>query len=113
VSQENTTGAGAAAAAASFLGQAGFSLQVGEAALFLAAALVLVPPELGLREAVRAGTPPTAAQREALLALWLETGAPPPAPVPMPLQPLAPGVAGATWQRLRAAFSRALRTEPQ
>jgi hypothetical protein len=93
--------------------QVGLRLDGDEATLFLAAALVLLEPELGLRQRVRTGMPPTEEQRAALSALWLQTGAPPPVPTPMPLHPLAPGVFGAAWRRLRSTFARALRPEPQ
>jgi hypothetical protein len=98
-------------AAAAWLGQAGLSLQPLEAAAFLAAARVLLPPALHLEEAVRAGAAPTAEQQEALRALWLRTGAPPEAPEPMPLHPLAPGVVGTFLRRVREALWREPRPE--
>jgi hypothetical protein len=88
-------------AVAGWLGRAGISLEPEEAVLFLEAARVLLPPELGLEATARAGVAATAAQREALRALWLRTGAPPRAPAPMPLHPLAPSVLGALWRRVR------------
>jgi hypothetical protein len=101
------------AAAAGWLGRAGIALEPGEALLFLGAAGVLLPSELGLEAAVRTGSPPTAAQREALRGLWLRTGAPPRAPAPMPLRPLAPGVLGALWRRVRESLARAPRAETE
>jgi hypothetical protein len=101
------------AAAAAWLRQVGILLQPEEAALFLEAAQVLLPPELDLHAAVAAEAPPTEAQRQELRALWLRTGAPPPAPAPMPLHPLAPGVIGASWRRLREAWSHPPRTETE
>ncbi len=95
--------------AVAWLAQAGIHLAPEEARVFLDAALVLLPPELGLGLTLDAGEPPGEAQREALRTLWLRTGAPPPAPVPMPLQPMTPGVLGTAWRRLRE--SRAPRTE--
>ncbi len=93
-------------AAADWLGRAGIRLEPEEAVLFLEAAGVLLPPELGLDAAARAGLPPTPGQRDALRALWLRTGAPPRAPGPMPLHPLAPGVVGTLWRRLRESLAR-------
>ncbi len=101
------------AVAAGWLERAGIRLEPAEAVLFLEAARVLLPAELGLEGAARAGIPATAAQREALRALWLRTGAPPSAPAPMPLHPLAPGVAGALWRRLRESPARTPSTEAQ
>ena len=100
-------------APAGWLAQIGLSLAPEEAILFLDAARVLLPAELGLEAALRAGAPPNPAQQDALRALWLRTGAPPPAPCPMPLHPLAPGVVGATWRRLREAWSHAPRAETE
>ncbi len=101
------------AAVTRWLSRAGIRLEADEAVLFLDAARVLLPPELGLEAAVRAGLPPTAGQREALRALWLRTGAPPRAPAPMPLHPLAPGVLGALWRRVRESPARTPSTEAQ
>lgn len=94
-----------------WLAEAGLRLQPEEAALFLEAARLLLPAELDLEGTLRAGGRPTEAQGLALRKLWLRTGAPPPAPIPMPLQPLAPGVLGAAWRRLREALSRSPRAE--
>ncbi len=99
-----TTGRQDGLALARWLGQAGLELRAEEAAVFMEAALVLLPPELGIEAAALAGDPPTEEQREALRALWLRTGAPLPAPAPMPLHPLAPGVLGASLRRLREAL---------
>jgi hypothetical protein len=101
------------AAVAGWLRRAGFRLEPEEAVVLLEAARVLLPPELGLEAAARAGTPATPAQREALRALWLRTGAPPRAPVPMPLHPLAPGVLGTLWRRVRESLARTPTTEAQ
>jgi hypothetical protein len=84
-----------------------------EAAVFVAAALVLLPPELELRACLLRGSPAPPPLREALRALWLRSGMPPPAPSPMPEQPLAPGLPGIWWRRLCAALALAPRGEPQ
>ncbi len=104
---------GEGVALAGWLARLGLSLEPEEAVLFLDAARVLLPPALGLDATLRAGAAPTPAQQAALRALWLRTGAPPSAPCPMPLHPLAPGVIGASWRRLREAMSHAPRTEPE
>jgi hypothetical protein len=96
-----------------WLRDAGIALGPADAELFLAAAATLLPSSLGIREAARGDAAPTPAQREALRELWLRTGAPPPAPTPMPLHPLTPGVLGAAWRRLSAAFGRSVRPEAQ
>jgi hypothetical protein len=76
-----------------------------EATVFMSAALVLLPREvvsrLGLRDAGAVPEP----VRAALRALWLRTGIGPPAPAPMPEHPLAPGLLGVCWRRLRSAFA--------
>lgn len=96
------------AALAEWLKQSGLRLQAEEAALFLAAALVLLPPDLDLLATALSGAPPSLVQQNALRALWLRTGAAPPSPTEMPRQPLAPGLVGVFWRRFRGALSRAL-----
>ncbi len=100
-------------AQAGWLARVGLSLEPEEAVVFLDAARVLLPAGVGLDAAVRAGAEPTPAQREALRALWLRTGAPPSAPCPMPHHPLSPGVFIASWRRLREALWHVPRTEPE
>ncbi len=102
-----------AAGLAGWLAEAGLRLQPEEAVLFLEAACLLLPVELHLDRTLQAGERPTEAQGRALRELWLRTGAPPPSPVPMPLQPLAPGVLGAAWRRLRESLSRPPRIETE
>ncbi len=101
------------AALAGWLGRAGLALEPEEAVLFLGAARELLPAELGLDATLLAGAPPSEAQSLALRALWLRTGAPPSAPVPMPLNPLSPTVIGAAWRRLREAWARSPRTQAE
>ena len=88
---------------ASVLG--GVRLGPEEAAVFMSAALVLLPREVVSHlESREAGTVPEPV-RAALRALWLRTGIGPPAPTPMPEHPLAPGLLGMCWRRLRNAFA--------
>jgi hypothetical protein len=92
---------------------AGIDLHREAAGVFVAAAAVLLPRDLGLAECVRGGASPGPALLSALRALWTRTGMPAPAPTPMPLHPLSPGVFGVQWRRLRAALSQALRVEAE
>ena len=79
----------------------GGRLDPDEEAVFAAAAAALLPR---LEPHPEERCPALAADGEALRALWPQTGAAPPAPTAMPPQPLAPGVLGALWRRLRAAL---------
>lgn len=92
---------------------AGIELTPDEAALFLAAARVLLPAELGLEASLRGEAPPAEPLVAGLRALWARRGLPRRAPLPMPLQPLAPGVFGLAWRRVRTAVSQAVRAEPE
>jgi hypothetical protein len=87
----------------------GLRLSPEEATLFLAAALVLLPPELELRAVLLGAAPASEELRAALRELWLRSGTPPPAPTPMPLHRLSPGVLGIGWRRVRAMMAQALR----
>lgn len=98
---------------AGWLAQIGLGLEPEEAIVFLDAARELLPAKLGLDASLQAGAPPSQEQQDALRALWLRTGAPPPAPCPMPLHPLSPGVIGASWRRLRETWSHPPRTESE
>ncbi len=98
---------------AAWLDRVGVSLEPEEAVLFLDSARVLLPPELGLEATLQAGAAPTPAQRDALRALWLRTGAPPSAPCPMPLHPLTPNLFGASWRRVREVLSHSPRPEAE
>jgi len=62
-----------------------------EEALFFAAARVLLEGKVGSKAALRA--------------LFARSGRARPAPAPMPEQPLAPGLLGLAWRRLRAAIA--------
>jgi len=97
-------------AAAEWCGRAGIPLQPDEAAVFRAAARALLPPGLD-GDAWLEATPPSEALRSALRELWLRTGAAPPAPTPMPVHPLSPGLVAILWRRLRTALWKALRFE--
>jgi hypothetical protein len=79
-----------------------------EAALFAAAARALRAPEPDPPAPFSAPGPEPARH-----ALWLRTGAAPPAPMAMPEQLLAPGVLGVLWRRLRAALELAAHDEPR
>ncbi|OFX20486.1 MAG: hypothetical protein A2V77_02365 [Anaeromyxobacter sp. RBG_16_69_14] len=82
-----------------------------DAAVFLAAALVLIPPELELRASLMGDAPASEELRDALRGLWLRSGMAPPAPVSMPLHQLSPGLFALGWRRLRAALAQAFRIE--
>ncbi len=90
----------------------GESLCPEEQALFLAAALVLLPPDLGLGTYLRQDGPAPEPLSAALRDLWLRTGRGPRAPSAMPEHALAPGVLTLLWRRLRLAAGPALREEP-
>jgi len=89
------------------------ALSPDEGALFLAAALVLLPPELELSAHLRRSAPAPEPLRAALRSLWLRTGRGPTAPSAMPEHPLAPGLLTLLWRRLRLTPGPALREEPQ
>jgi hypothetical protein len=95
-------------ALAAWCERAGIELHPDEAAVFLAAALVLLPPEQDLAASLRDAAPPSEALVSALRALRLRTGMAPRAPTPMPLHPLSPGLIAIHWRRLRTALSQAL-----
>jgi hypothetical protein len=82
-----------------------------EAAVFLAAALVLLPPELELRASLMGDAPVSEELRAALRGLWLRSGLARPAPVSMPLHQLSPGLFALGWRRLRALLAQAFRIE--
>ena len=89
----------------------GVRLGADEAAVFLAAALVLVPPELELRASLTGDAPVSEELRDALRGLWLCSGMAKPAPVSMPLHELSPGLLALGWRRVRAALAQAFRIE--
>lgn len=76
-------------------------------AVLLAAARVLLPSELD--QHLPDSGPVPESLLAAIQALWLRTGQAPAAPTSMPQQPLAPGLIGIFWRRIRTALALAPR----
>ena len=73
-----------------------------EVSVLVAAALVLMPPELDLR--AQPVSPAAEPLQETIRALWLRSGMAPLSPMAMPEQAFSPGIVGLFWRRLRAAL---------
>ncbi|HTP27243.1 MAG TPA: hypothetical protein VMK12_16525 [Anaeromyxobacteraceae bacterium] len=85
----------------------GVQLAPDEAAVFLAAALALLPGELATKIApLEDGSAPESV-RSALRTLWLRSGRAEPAATPMPEHPLSPSLLAICWHRLRSALTLA------